>query len=206
MQKLALHYNELLKGSFQLKKLNFLFVFQVNCPGCFLYGIPLVNELYKEFNDNISFLGLSTAFEDFNYNTVENTRLLIENNEIVGHTKKALQQEGFETYPFSVDFPIAMDKKIENDADIKNAVHYVCSINPNYDSFSDSDKSFFKDRVASYLKSLEVISMTFTLNQLKGTPSMILFNDNYEILYHKFGHVQLTEIQNQLKSFIENVD
>lgn len=198
MQKLALHYNELLKGSFELKKLNFLFVFQVNCPGCFLYGIPLVNKLYKEFNKDISFLGLSTAFEDFNYNTTENTRLLIEKNEVVGHTKKALQQEGLDTYPFSVDFPIAMDKKIENDADIKNAVHHVCSINPNYDSFSDSDKSLFKDHVANYLNNLEVISMTFTLNQLKGTPSMILFNDNHEILYHKFGHDSIENIQKTL--------
>ena len=83
MQKLALHYNNLLKGSFELKKLNFLFVFQVNCPGCFLYGIPLVNELYKEFQKDISFLGLSTAFENFDLNTATNTKLLVNNLSLI---------------------------------------------------------------------------------------------------------------------------
>ena len=77
-QKLHLHYSRELQGKFSLKELNFLFVFQVNCPGCFLYGIPTVNQLYLEFGSQVGFLGLSTAFEDFEFNSRENTVKLLE--------------------------------------------------------------------------------------------------------------------------------
>jgi len=205
MQKLALHYSEILKGDFELKPLNFLFVFQVNCPGCFLYGIPLMNQLYSQFKTNISFLGLSTAFEDFGNNTIENTELLIDDNEIIGHVKQAFAKEGYNNYPFPVQFPIAMDKLMENEDDIKLAVNHICTINPNYDTFSKEDQLLFQNHVYKHLKGLNRISMTFTLNQLKGTPSMLLFDNNYDILYHKFGHVHSNEIGEHLTSFIKTV-
>ena len=205
MQKLALHYNNLLKGSFELKKLNFLFVFQVNCPGCFLYGIPLVNELYKEFQKDISFLGLSTAFENFDLNTAVNTKLLVNNNTIIGHTKKALNDQGFDKYPYTIDFPIAMDKIMNNSEDLEKAILHICTINPNYTSFSYREQLLFKAHVKAYFEKLEIISMTFTLNQLKGTPSFILFDDNYEILYHKFGHIHSNELITHLNSFVKTL-
>lgn len=205
MQQLALHYDTLLKGNFQLKKLNFLFVFQVNCPGCFLYGIPLVNQLFHEFQNDISFLGLSTAFEDFNHNTIENTRLLVEHNEIIGHTKNAFLKEEYDTYPFPVEFPIAMDKIMTTETDIENAITHICTINTNYKSFSKSNQLVFRAHVRSHLNTLDSIAMTFTLNQLKGTPSLLVFNNNYDILYHKFGHVHTQEIVSQLNSFVKTL-
>jgi len=36
---IQLKIDRVLQGSFDLKALN-LFVFQVNCPGCFIYGFP----------------------------------------------------------------------------------------------------------------------------------------------------------------------
>jgi len=37
---IQLKIDRVLQGSFDLKALNLLFVFQVNCPGCFIYGFP----------------------------------------------------------------------------------------------------------------------------------------------------------------------
>ncbi len=203
MQKLALHYDEMLQGSFSLKKLNFLFVFQVNCPGCFLYGIPLINKLFQEFKNEISFLGISTAFEDFEYNNLKNTRLLLEQKKVVGETKKALAQQNSDTFPLSIDFPIAMDKKADASFNFDIAAAQICALNPNYTSWPKEEQTALTERVLQYLKSLESISLTFTLNQLRGTPSLLLFDDNHEVLLHRFGHIDHLEIQKQLKDCIE---
>ena len=78
MTTIQLQIDRVLQGLFELKALNLLFVFQVNCPGCFLYGFPLVNSLYWKYHDSgLNVLGLSTAFEDFEFNTAENTELLL---------------------------------------------------------------------------------------------------------------------------------
>ena len=198
MKKLALHYEEILKGEFKLKSLNFLFVFQVNCPGCFLYGIPLVNKLYQKFGQDVSFLGLSTAFEDFEYNNLSNTRLLLEHKQAVGETKKMFDQRGLNTLPYAIDFPIAMDKKADPSFDFSLMATQISELNPNYFIWPKSEQKAMIENVLEYLKSLESISLTFTLNQLRGTPSLLLFNDQYEVLAHRFGHVEYSEIEEQI--------
>ncbi|WP_160114554.1 hypothetical protein [Aquimarina sp. AU474] len=203
MQKLTLQYTQELKGKFSLSKLNFLFVFQVNCPGCFLYGIPVVNKLFQEFKDQISFLGISTAFEDFEYNNIKNTNLLLTNNIVVGETKKALLQHGLLDKPIPIDFPVAMDEKASKDFDIDFAAKHICATHDAYVSWSKEVQASVYHNVISYLKNQKTISKTFTLNQLKGTPTMILFNDSYEILLHQFGHVHYTALRTKLLSHIE---
>jgi thiol-disulfide isomerase/thioredoxin len=70
-------------------------VFQVNCPGCFLYGIPEAINIYNKYKDDgVRVLGIATAFEDFDKNTLENLELLAKTGEVIGETKKALTQYG----------------------------------------------------------------------------------------------------------------
>ena len=90
MQKLHLHIGEELQGKFNLQKLNLLLTFQVNCPGCFLYALPMYKNLYEQYYEKLGFLGLSTAFEDFELNTKKNTLLLLEKGELIGETKKGI--------------------------------------------------------------------------------------------------------------------
>ena len=204
MQKLLLHHDQLLKGNFEIKPLNFLFVFQVKCPGCFLHGIPLVNELYKEFKDDLSFLGLSTAFEDFEFNNKENTQKLLFNHEVVGETKKSLNTYEIDPKSIDIEFPVAMDSQSTKEFDFKNSAKQICQINPNYKIWPEFEQNALEDKVITYLKNLEQISLTFTLNQFKGTPTMIVFNNEYEILYHKFGHTDVNTIKSKLKELIGN--
>lgn len=91
MAKLNLQYSSVLQVEFNSTKLNLLFTFQLNCLGCFFYGFPLVDELYKKYKNKISILGLSTAFENFEVHTEENTKLLLEKGEVVGETKKSIK-------------------------------------------------------------------------------------------------------------------
>ena len=45
-------------------------VFQVNCPGCFMYGIPEAINIYNKYKDEgVRVLGVATAFEDFDKNS-----------------------------------------------------------------------------------------------------------------------------------------
>jgi len=96
MRKLHLHIDKMIKGQFNPKKINLLLLFQVNCPGCFSYSLPLFNKLYHQFNKDLGFIALSTAFEDFKLNTLKNTVALANEGELIGETKKFLSDQGHE--------------------------------------------------------------------------------------------------------------
>lgn len=201
MQQLQLHFEKQLKESFSLQKLNFLFVFQVNCPGCFFYGFPMVERLYKEFNGKMSFMGLSTAFEDFELNTFKNTELLVKEAVLVGETHKAFLNQGFNELPYDISVPVFMDAKADTSVfDYKKAALNICNTNPNYVIWPQFEQEALQEKVITYLKGLKEISLTFTLNQLSGTPTFIIFNDVYEILYHKFGHIAIEDLRATIKT------
>lgn len=204
MKNLKLHYSEILQGDFDLKKLNLLLLFQVNCPGCFSYALPVFNKLFSEFNScGVSFLAISTAFEDFDKNTLNNTKELIKNGTLIGETRKFMKTQGIDKLPYSLNFPIAMDKmNIDDTIDLNTIISTVCELNPNYDAWPELEKKAFYKKVEKYLKSLDQIALTFTLNQLRGTPSFILFNSEYEILSEWFGHVENEEISRKLAQYL----
>ena len=199
MDRLKLHY-DLLKGEFSLKELNFLFVFQVNCPGCFMYGIPMVNRLYARFKGEVAFLGLSTAFEDFSYNSRTNTLKLIHESTLAGATKAQLG----DVYDSELDFPVAMDCFADASFDYQSAAEALCLGHPGYAGWEKRHRNELKGRVLEYLKSSEQLSLTFTLNQLRGTPSFVVFNDRKEILFSAFGHLSFPEMEARLQQLIRD--
>ena len=70
-------------------------VFQVNCPGCFMNAIPEAINIYNKYKDEgVRVLGIATAFEDFDKNTLENLKMLAETGEVIGETKNALSMYG----------------------------------------------------------------------------------------------------------------
>ena len=203
MRKLQLQYSDIIQGDFEIKTLNVLLVFQVNCPGCFSYALPFFNNLYKEFTSKgVSFIALSTAFEDFDKNTFENTKALVENGDVVGETQKMFLEQDYDSLPYTLDFPIVMDKIEEELSELDVAIGKICSINPNYDLLPNLQKEQLQNQVEKYLKSLEKIALTFTLNQLRGTPSFVIFNKDYEILSEWFGHAPYEQISSKIASLI----
>jgi len=101
MTKFHLRTEQILQGHFTLQSLNLILIFQVNCPGCFIYALPLAAKLYERHRDRINILGLSTAFEDFDLNTAENTQKLLQSGEMVGVTRHYFQQKQIEQYPIT---------------------------------------------------------------------------------------------------------
>ncbi|MGW9684730.1 hypothetical protein [Flagellimonas sp. 2504JD1-5] len=202
MKKLRLEYSSILQGKFSLGKRNLLFAFQVNCPGCFFYGFPTVTNLFKKYNGQINFLGLSTAFEDFQFNNLENTKQLLDEKKLVGETKKA-----FDTYPdelqlSDIDFPIAMDVLSDKTFITQENITYIGGQFPNYGQASELEREQFDHKIKDYLNTNPIIPVTFTLNQFRGTPTFVLFDKDYSILEHWFGHKPYEEVEHIIKNWL----
>lgn len=155
-------------------------VFQVNCPGCFLYGIPEAINIYNKYHsEGVTVLGIATAFEDFDKNTLENLELLLKSGEVIGETKKGLSQYGKlndSKLSYKIPFPVAMDSLIKetgesSESRIKN---YIYNQIPDFDSHPEDYRNQIFQRVKGYLKSKEYSAETFEKYSLQGTPSTIV--------------------------------
>lgn len=204
MSKFHLNIQELVQGEFKAKKVNLAFVFQVNCPGCFIYGIPMVNDLYKSYKDKIGFIGVSTAFEDFEYNNEANLKLLLDDGILVGETKKYYNTNyGISNYSEIPIFPVAFDRLTPCEELLNSdKIELLCDAIPNFINFSEKEKENLIIRIKAHYSQVPLLPETFTLNQLQGTPSFIIFDDNYNILGSYFGHQNKDVLENKLEHFL----
>jgi len=155
-------------------------VFQVNCPGCFLYGIPEAINIYNKYHsEGVTILGVATAFEDYDKNTLENLEILLKSGEVIGETKKGLSQYGKldgSKLSYKIPFPVAMDSLIKeseesSESRIKNFIYNQI---PDFDSQPEDYRNQIVQRVKDYLKSKEYSAETFEEYSLQGTPSTIV--------------------------------
>ncbi len=155
-------------------------VFQVNCPGCFLYGIPEAINIYNKYHsEGVTVLGVATAFEDYDKNTLENLEILLKSGEVIGETKKGLSQYGKlddSKLSYKIPFPVAMDSLIKeseesSESRIKNFIYNQI---PDFDSQPEDYRNQIVQRVKDYLKSKGYSAETFEEYSLKGTPSTIV--------------------------------
>ena len=172
-------------------------VFQVNCPGCFAYGIPESIEIYNKYkSEGVSVLGMAPAFEDFDKNTIENLQLLLQTGETIGETKKMLSQYGEgDKISYKIPYPVAMDSLIKQsgevskekmDSLIKNQI-------PNFDEQTEDYRKQIYDRVKDYFSSKEFSAETFEMYALPGTPSSILVDRKGVLRDITFGQNGLLE-------------
>lgn len=169
-------------------------VFQVNCPGCFLYGLPQAVSLYEKFKDkNVKVIGVATAFEDYDKNTLENLKLLVAEGKVIGETLKALKQygklvQGDKLY-YNIPFPIAQDEIIKMPVSITEQMieEFIKIYFPDYLSLTDKEKEDLHNRVQQYLQNKDYSARTFELYRLRGTPSSIVIDKQGLLRYSFFG-------------------
>ncbi len=156
-------------------------VFQVNCPGCFLYSIPEVIDIYRRYrNRGLTVLGLSTAFEDFDKNNLENLQKLVSTGEVVGETYRAFSNIGQirdgNKLPYKIPFPVAMDMLVKQSGSLTHnkIMDFIEANIPSFRSYAEDDRQVLIERVKQYLKSKEYSAKTFDEYGLRGTPSVIL--------------------------------
>lgn len=206
MNQFKLNLGSFAQGTLDFKPINIAFVFQVNCPGCFIYGIPTMNRLYQKFKEEVGFIGVSTAFEDFEYNTLANTERLLNEGVTVGETQKYLLDQGVTTYEQLPKFPIAFDKMSSSEDFLKeeSLINFANTLAGDR-ILAPEEQTMLYQNIKHHYKKYSFIAETFTLNQLRGTPSFIVFKDNFDVIEHAFGH-QPTQFLEQLlqKSLAEN--
>jgi hypothetical protein len=156
-------------------------VFQVNCPGCFLYSIPEVIDIYRRYRDKgLTVLGLATAFEDFDKNNLDNLQKLVSTGEVVGETYRAFNNTGQirdgSKLPYKIPFPVAMDMLVKQSVSLTHSkvMDFIEANIPSFRSYAEKDRQVLIQRVKQYLKSKEYSAKTFDEYALRGTPSVIL--------------------------------
>tara|TARA_B100000678_G_C18114635_1_gene464119 strand:- start:242 stop:940 length:699 start_codon:yes stop_codon:yes gene_type:complete len=155
-------------------------VFQVNCPGCFMYSMPEVINMYQKYKEEgLTVFGVATAFEDYDKNTLENLEMLLTTGEVVGDTKQALSQYGQlddGKLQFKIPYPVAMDSLVKETGEPsrEKMTAFIKNQLPDFDSQPEDYKQQIFGRVKDYFKSKEYSAETFEMYSLQGTPSTIL--------------------------------
>ena len=169
-------------------------VFQVNCPGCFLYGLPQTISLYEKYKDkDVRVIGIATAFEDYDKNTIENLKLLLSEGKVIGETFKALRQHGklvnTDRLYYKIPFPVAMDRITKMPQNISDDMikDFIETYFPDYEYSSEKDKGDLFSKVKAYLSNKQYSAETFELYKLKGTPSSIIIDRDGILRYSFFG-------------------
>lgn len=173
-------------------------VFQVNCPGCFIYGLPEAIDTFQKYKNNeVVVLGLATAFEDFEKNTLENLKLLLKENKVIGETlttltyQSKLLNEGKLSY--SIPFPVGMDMLVKEKLPIeeKRIMEFVNANVPDFDLYHQKDKEQIISRVKSYLETKPYSPLTFEEYSLRGTPSSMFIDKKGILRETTFGSTGL---------------
>ena len=181
-------------------------VFQVNCPGCFLYSLPQAIELYRRYSgQGLAVFGLATAFEDFDKNTLANLRLLLDTGEVIGETLRVLNDYGqlkSGRWPLRIPFPVAMDRliKVEKPVSEQAVQAFMQQKLPDLSGHSVDYQQKIKQRVVDYLQTLDYRAETFERFDLQGTPSHILIDKQGMLRACRFG--EFSELESEIRQLI----
>src|SRR5215831_6774353 len=169
-------------------------VFQVNCPGCFIYGIPESIRLLNLFgSNNFKVLGLATAFEDYDKNNLENLGKLIQSGEVIGETQRVLSQYGKlregNKLTYRIPYPVAMDdlQRLDTNLTESKVMDFIEANVENFRSFGEKERQRIITNVKQYLRTKIYSAKTFEEYELKGTPSSILIDKKGFVQDISFG-------------------
>ncbi|MGR9051974.1 MAG: TlpA family protein disulfide reductase [Gammaproteobacteria bacterium] len=182
-------------------------VFQVNCPGCFLYALPQAIAWHRRYAEQgLTVLGLATAFEDFDKNNLDNLKRLVEHGEVVGETQKALAAhdelvDGRLSY--DIPFPLAMDRLVrrQNETSDDDIERFLAERVPDFDNQPPERREQIRQAVRHYFESLAYRAETFERFDLKGTPSHILVDRQGILRDYAFGNSP--ELEERILEYLE---
>ncbi len=168
-------------------------VFQVNCPGCFLYSLPQAVELHQRYSiKDLYILGMATAFEDYDKNNVANLELLIKQNRVIGETLRVLEKNNQLVdgkLPYKLPFPVVMDRVTQQQKKLTNdeITSFINQQIPDFSDQKESQKNVIWQRALDYLQNQLYTPETFSLYELKGTPSHIIIDKRGVLRACEFG-------------------
>jgi len=174
-------------------------VFQVNCPGCFVHALPEAVQLHERYEaQGLTVIGLATAFEDFDKNTLANLERLLQTGEMIGDPLRQLGQAGLlqeGKLEYTLPFAVGMDVLSKNEAVVDDATvdALIQTQLPDYDSWSDARKQPIYAKARAYLEAKTHRAHTFETYRLQGTPSSILIDREGILRDVSFGYTNHLE-------------
>ena len=157
-------------------------VFQVNCPGCFVHALPEVVRLHQAYSQKgLSVIGLATAFEDFDKNTLDNLKMLVETGEMTGDPLDQLGRNDLlngNRLDYELPFTIGMDVLTENTSETTHeAIEvFILSQLPDYANWPEERRQPVYEKARNYPLAKTHCAQTFETYNLQGTPSSILID------------------------------
>lgn len=170
-------------------------VFQVNCPGCFIYSLPRAIDLHDRYQQQgLVVIGLATAFEDYDKNTLENLQKLVTTGEVIGETFKALNRydklsQG--KLAWKIPFAVGMDRVVAETEPVtdERVYRYASQFLPDFEKLSDEQRKSVLQQVRHYMEQKSMRAETFERFALQGTPSCILFDRKGQLKDVSFGQI-----------------
>ncbi len=182
-------------------------VFQVNCPGCFMYALPAAVDVHHRYADRgVTVLGLATAFEDFDKNTVANLRLLVDTGEVVGETRRALATQPHlyknNRLTYTIPFPLAMDNLTPTHGVVTDeaVLDLARSVVPGFDRLPPATSEQVTRQVRDHLAAKKFAADTFERFKLRGTPSAIIVDRDGILRDVSFGSQD--DIESRIKRYL----
>ncbi len=174
-------------------------VFQVNCPGCFVHALPEALHLHRRYHDDgLTVIGLATAFEDFDRNTLANLERLVTSGELIGEPLKQLGAAGLlngNRLDYGLPFAIGMDVLKENDAEVSDTEiqRFILQQLPDYANWPQERQRPVYEKARTWLEAKTHNAQTFETFRLQGTPSSILVDRQGILRDVSFGHMDHLE-------------
>lgn len=171
-------------------------VFQVNCPGCFLYALPAAIQLYEKYHgQGLEVIALATAFEDYDKNTLDNLKLLVNAGEVIGETYKALGQRGLLVdagkLPWKIPFAVAMDRVVADNEPVtdERVLAYSRTLLAQFDRLPEEQQQSILHQVRTFMEQKIMKAETFERFALQGTPSALIFDRKGKLQNASFGQI-----------------
>ncbi|NIQ02388.1 MAG: TlpA family protein disulfide reductase [Nitrospinaceae bacterium] len=168
-------------------------VFQVNCPGCFIGGLPEAIQTYMAFKGRpLVVWGLATAFEDYHLNSYENLKRLIDTGEVVGQTQAFLSERDMLSMgrlQYFMPFPVAWDKVVKREGGVREGeVQAMIERDfPGWETMPEAHRSQLENQIRAYYERKEYDALTFDRYGLRGTPSSIIIDKEGRVRHKLFG-------------------
>ena len=187
-----------------------LMLFQPNCPGCHIHAIPTVNELAATKRNGWDVYCVSTAFEDFEFNTKEATNMFLETGALVGDAKARLGPKAInkldENIPVAYDIIVdksmlsAEELEIARNASRDTTREQLFSQQPGINA-GVVEKMLYKVDPEMLLP--EKVARVFNATRAFGTPMWVLHRrSSGEILDRKFGQRSPDELLTWIQPYI----
>lgn len=179
-----------------------LLLVQPNCPGCHMHALPAANELVSSKQD-FDVYCVSTAFEDFEFNTIDTAKLLLQ-GDLVGDAKEKLgtKTKDVPAMPFAYDevtdradlspelLELALESSKQNTREqMEGQVHPGVLEKMLHQA---NKEMLLPEKVARFFWSVRAV----------GTPMWVLHKRSGEVIDRKFGQHSAGQLLEWIKSHI----